>query len=707
MQATLTDRKGFYQILIRKIGVLILVVSFIPMMLTAGILCYRFHQAYSEKVRAHISELVLKHTQNIDAFLLEKLGNIRYLARQLSKGSQASAVGSLSTRLAELKDEYGDVFTDLGLVDEAGIQFAYAGPFRLEKADYSGAAWFLNARENPFYISDVFAGLRGHPHFIVAVKVPCRGQTYILRSTINFTAFNSLVENIQIGKTGVAFIVNAQGAFQTHARTGTQVNITGAMVDREMFRDRNTVIFKKADNQGNPYIYGISLFKNIDWRMVFRQDLNDALSDLWKAELLTLVVFILGCIAILFVSFTLPRNIVKLIAQADKKNEAMNRQVVESGKLATIGELAAGIAHEINNPVAIMVEEAGWMGDLLEEETQTSPGTVKELFRAIEQIKTQGRRCKDITHKLLSFARKSDASVADIRINDTIREIVSLTAQMAKYNNIAIKTTLMTELPYIRFSPAELQQVILNLINNAIDAMGKEGGIIHIYTRINPGDNRYILIDFKDNGPGIPGQYLDRIFDPFFTTKKTGSGLGLATTHSIVSKHDGHIQVVSSPGEGTCFTLYLPASDEALPALPKQKKQLQVPGRGRVLVMDDEELVRDVVAALLTSMGYEVLLTASGEEAVAVYKERHGGQDPVDVVITDLTVAGAMGGLEAAGLIWQWEPEAQVVVSSGYSNDPVMADYQSHGFCAAIVKPYTYADLMQVVSEAMGTLKRN
>jgi len=558
------DRKGFYQILTRKIGILILVVSFIPLVLTAGILCYRFHKAYSEKVRAHISELVLKHTQNIDAFLLEKLGNIRYLARQFSAGSRASADSFLASRLAELKDEYGDVFTDLGLVDESGAQFAYQGPFRLENADYSRATWFLKSKESPFYISDVFAGLRGHPHFIVAVKVASQGQTYILRSTINFTAFNSLVENIQIGKTGVAFIVNAQGEFQTHARPGTRIHITPSMVDREIFRDKSTVIIKKPDTLGNPYIYGISLFKNIDWRMVFCQDFNDALRDLWKAELLTLVVFILGCFAILFVSFTLPRNIVKLIAEADRKNEAMNRQVVESGKLATIGELAAGIAHEINNPVAIMVEEAGWMGDLLEDETQASTGTVKEFNRAIEQIKTQGRRCKDITHKLLSFARKSDATVADIRINDTIREIVSLTAQMAKYNNIAIQTTLMPELPYIRFSPAELQQVILNLINNAIDAMGKEGGTIHIHTRISPGDSRYILIDFQDNGPGIPGHYLDRIFDPFFTTKAVGkgTGLGLSICYGIIRKMGGKIEVESRVGQGTRFYIHLPVDPD-------------------------------------------------------------------------------------------------------------------------------------------------
>ncbi|MDD9301749.1 MAG: two-component sensor histidine kinase [Desulfobacter sp.] len=564
MEEPLADRKGFYQILTRKIRVLILVVSFVPMMLTAGILCYRFHQAYSEKVSAHISELVLKHTQNIDAFLLEKLGNIRYLARQFSESNPESAQTFLVLHLARLKEEYGDVFTDLGLVNTQGIQFAYEGPFRFENADYSRAKWFVRSMESPYYISDVFAGLRGHPHFILAVKVTCKKQDYILRATINFTAFNSLVENIQIGKTGAAYIVNTKGEFQTHARSGTSAHIAPAMVAKDVFSDNNTVVMKKADIQGNAYIYALSIFKNIDWRMVFRQDLDDAMRDLWRAEMLSLGIFVIGCIAILSVSFTLPRSIVKLIAAADKKNEAMNKQVVESGKLATIGELAAGIAHEINNPVAIMVEEAGWMGDLLEEPFDDT--TFDEFNRAIEQIKTQGRRCKDITHKLLSFARKSDATVADIRINEVIQQIVSLTAQMARYNNVSIQTRLGPELPYIRVSPAELQQVVLNLVNNAIDAMGKEGGIINIDTCVNPEDSQYVLVEFSDNGPGIPSQNLARIFDPFFTTKAVGkgTGLGLSICYGIIRKMGGKIEVKSIVGQGTSFFIFLPIDTKNL-----------------------------------------------------------------------------------------------------------------------------------------------
>jgi two-component system NtrC family sensor kinase len=516
--------------------------------------------AYSEKISAHVGELVLKHTQNIDTFLKEKLGNIRYLAGQLSITEPEMAQQFLTSQLSELNDKYGDVFTDLGLVDSDGVQFAYEGPFRLVNADYSEATWFLKAIESPYYISDVFAGLRGHPHFILAVKLSAQGRTYILRSTINVTTFNSLVENVQIGRTGTAVIVNVKGELQTRPRSENMEIIPSFIADPTIFNGKQTVILKHENDKGKTYLYALALFKTVDWRMVFRQDTGDALRDMWKAEVLTLIIFLLGCAAIVSVSFTLSRNLVKRIAKADQNNEAMNQQVVESGKLATIGELAAGIAHEINNPVAIMVEEAGWMNDLLEEETGMTPDNKNEFNRAIAQITTQGRRCKDITHKLLSFARKSDATVADIDINDNIREIVALTAQMARYNNVTISTRLDPDLPCIRFSPSELQQVILNLTNNAIDAMGKDGGNVEIVTGVNEQDNNMIEIKVDDNGPGIPAQYLDRIFDPFFTTKAVGkgTGLGLSICYGIIQKMGGTIEVESHVGKGTCFLIRLP-----------------------------------------------------------------------------------------------------------------------------------------------------
>ncbi len=563
MEQPLTDRKAFYQILTRKITILILVVSFFPLILTTGLLVYRFHITYTDKIHDHISELVQKHSQNIDTFLSEKLGNIQYLAKLLN-GNQQMSDAFLEKHLSLLKNEYGDVFTDLGLVNAKGIQFAYKGPFNLEYADYSEAQWFIEAMDKPFYISDVFAGLRGHPHFIIAVKIKSHGSEYILRSTINFGSFNYLVENIQIGKTGIAFIINSKDQLQTQTKVGLNTSLVTTMVDRNYYKNNETVFAKREDASGNKYLCVVAMLKNIDWVMVFRQDINDAFADLWRTQLLALIAFIFGCIAILSVAFLLPKNIVKLISSADTKSEAMNKQVVESGKLATIGELAAGIAHEINNPVAIMVEEAGWIGDLLEEEDLKECENLDEFTRALEQINTQGRRCKEITHKLLSFARKTDTTINDVQVNEVITEMVSLTDKMAMYNNITIETDLHEGIPYIRISPSELQQVILNLINNAIDAMEKTGGKINIETKPSAIEKNNLVISMIDNGPGIPKDNLGRIFDPFFTTKAVGkgTGLGLSICYGIIQKMGGKIDVHSQVGVGTKFRIWIPFQEE-------------------------------------------------------------------------------------------------------------------------------------------------
>ncbi len=556
------DRNSFYQLLTRKITVLIVIVSFFPMLLTTVILFSRFNRAYTDKVRAHISELVQKHTQNIDSFLAEKSGNIRFLARTFDPLHQSPGE-FLKQSLSLLKKEYGDVFTDLGLVNENGIQFAYEGPFKLEKADYASANWFLQAKTRPIYISDVFAGLRGHPHFIIAVQLNVENFHYILRSTINFGAFNSLVENIHMGKTGVAFIVNSRGELQTKTDVAFPPEVLESLPRGGDFKKNQTLFVKKKDASGREYVCVAAMLNNIDWMMAFHQDLNDAFRDLNSTKWLTLLIFTLGCAAILFVAVALPRNIVKLLSRADEKSEVMNRQVVESGKLATIGELAAGIAHEINNPVAIMVEEAGWIEDLLEEEDLKQCENLDEFLRALRQINTQGRRCKEITHKLLSFARKTDSTINDVQINDSVREIVSLTAQMARYNNVIIETELGENIPYIRISPSELQQVILNLINNAIDAMEKNGGTIKICTKISTIEIKHLVIVIEDNGPGIPRDNLARIFDPFFTTKPVGkgTGLGLSICYGIIEKMNGKIDVHSEVGVGTRFRIWIPFQD--------------------------------------------------------------------------------------------------------------------------------------------------
>ena len=248
----------------------------------------------------------------------------------------------------------------------------------------------------------------------------------------------------------------------------------------------------------------------------------------------------------------------KLILVEKQTKEKMNEQVIEAGKLASVGELASGIAHEINNPIAIMVEEAGWIGDLLNEEDLGKFQNLEEFRRALNQIKTQGVRCKEITHKLLFFAKKTDSRVREVLINDIIEEIVSRSEERAKDSNVKIVMKLDPELPKVAASPSEMQQVLLNLINNAIDAIGSGGGSIEITSRLN---GEYVTIDVADTGQGIPNALMNRIFDPFFTTKPVGkgTGLGLSICYGIIKKMGGDITINSSVGIGTTAHVHLPA----------------------------------------------------------------------------------------------------------------------------------------------------
>ena len=540
----------------RKLVIRVIITALAPMIIVSAIILEQFHFAYIKKVHAHLGELVLKHKQNIDSFLVEKLSDIQFLSKSFTF-EQLSDESFLQERLTMLRQEYDTVFVDMGVINDKGLQVAYAGPFKLVKAVYTEADWFKNAIKSRYFVSDVFMGLRGHPHFIIAVRQNWHGKYWIFRATIDFIAFNSLVENLRIGKTGFAFILNKEGKFQTKPLQDViPDDCLNYIKDKNGSKDGIHIVDKK-DNFGKKKIYVLSFLKNGDWLMVYQQDMTDAFSELNRAQLIAVLVILFASVCIIMVAFLFTKKVVKRISRTDREKDMMNQQVIETGKLASIGELASGIAHEINNPVAIMVEEAGWIGDLLEEEEFHKSENLDEFERAIKQIQTQGKRCKEITHKLLSFARKTDGRTQDIQINDLITEMVALSEQRAKYSSVIINTDFGKDLPCIMASQSELQQVFLNLINNALDAMNKNGGTINIATRSEHGN---IVIDFADDGPGIPQANLARIFDPFFTTKQVGkgTGLGLSICYGIINKLGGKIDVKSAVDIGTRFNIRIP-----------------------------------------------------------------------------------------------------------------------------------------------------
>ena len=263
---------------------------------------------------------------------------------------------------------------------------------------------------------------------------------------------------------------------------------------------------------------------------------------------------------------------------------------------------------------------------------------------------------------------------------------------------VKCEIVLTDDLCSVNADEGQLGQVIHNLVLNALHAM-PDGGKITIAT--NNADSgqkgkRFVEISVADTGTGMPQYILQRIFEPYFTTKDQGSGLGLATSYSIIKKHDGNITVESTPGEGTTFRIFLPVTKQVVETRPAPPTSVDH-GKGRILLMDDEEMIRDIVKAMLEELGYLVECTDNGSAAVELYRRRKEKGAPFAAVIMDLTIPGGIGGKEAITSLIQIDPHVKAVVSSGYASDPVMANYRDYGFSAVLGKPYRMQDMCEVL----------
>lgn len=370
-------------------------------------------------------------------------------------------------------------------------------------------------------------------------------------------------------------------------------------------------------------------------------------------------------------------------------------------KLESLGTLAGGIAHDFNNILAAIlgnINLAVLKGALDE--------TTKQYLDAAEKASI---RAKGLTTQLLTFAKGGAPVKESAALGDLVRE----SAQFVLHgSNVDCVYEIPTDLWSVQVDKGQISQVIQNLVINADHAMPMGGTITiscancsdsEVKAEFPKKSEYYVRMSISDSGIGIPANVLDKIFDPYFSTKQQGSGLGLSICHSIMSRHDGGITVRSMPGFGTTFTLYLPASIERTPEDEAGETVLTEMGKARILVMDDEVIVQDIARDMLSIFGHEVLLASGGEEAVSIFRRRYQSEEPLDLVIMDLTIPGGMGGQEAVQKILAIDPTARVIVSSGYSNDPVMADFQKYGFVGAIVKPYSLDELSQGVADILSS----
>lgn len=391
----------------------------------------------------------------------------------------------------------------------------------------------------------------------------------------------------------------------------------------------------------------------------------------------------------------------QVVARDISERKKRQEELVKAQKLESLGVLAGGIAHDFNNLLT------GILGNLslMREELPADHPLQERLSRCEKAInQTTGLTCQ-----LLTFSRGGEPVKKLFDLRPVLRDTISFAL---RGSNVALELKMADDLWPLEADEGQLCQVFNNLIINAGQAM-PNGGTVRVEAdnyRLSPAEvppldaGDYLLISVIDQGTGISPEYLDKIFDPYFTTKESGSGLGLTALYSIVRKHQGQVLVSSRPGAGTTFRIYLPASPEkegVLPA-PEGEPPLTVPLAGAfILVMDDEPPIRELSEEMLRLIGCRVESCSGGEELVELYRQKIRKGSRPDVVIMDLTIPGKMGGLEAAQRILELDPEARLIVSSGYSNDPVMANYHAYGFAGFLVKPYRIDDLSQVLNRVL------
>ncbi len=375
----------------------------------------------------------------------------------------------------------------------------------------------------------------------------------------------------------------------------------------------------------------------------------------------------------------------------------MQNELVRAEKLESVGILAGGIAHDFNNILTVIMGNISLAKAALERAGHST--------ERLNNAENACRRAKDLTHQLMTFAKGG----APIKQTTTVgRLLVDWTTFALQGSNVKCEFRIDDDLRSVDIDESQISQVINNLVINADQAM-PGGGMVEVSARnvvVTEEDGlgleagEYVVMSVRDEGVGVAPEHLPKIFDPYFTTKQSGMGLGLATSYSTVRRHDGHITVDSKPGVGTRFDVYLPAS-EGEPPQPLHPAVHTTNGKGKILVMDDDEAVRFLVGEMLSSLGYRVAMAVDGSEAIAKYKESREQGAPFDLVIMDLTVRGGMGGKEAVKRLTELDPDVKAIVSSGYSNDPIMAEYQEYGFCGVLAKPYDVESLSRTLRGAL------
>ena len=525
--------------------------AIVPMLVTGVVIPMQFTTLYHEKTIREVENVSRTKGRTIDIFFEERTSQLKTLSR-IFKFDELVAPGKLATVLSALKSN-SQSYVDLGVIDMEGNHVAYAGSYDVRDANYKNEPWFTEVKRRGVFVSDVFLGFRNFPHIIIAVMREEGDRSWILRATVDSAVFTSIVQASRLSANGDAFVISRDGRLQTGSLLAgnvmDKVDIAwprqGPGISEESLHGKNMTLAKVP-------------LANAPWLLVVAEDPSEHISLLDKARTMAVVTIVLGLVALCVGAWLATRIMVRRLIEADRQKAAYDASLLQSSKMAALGKLAAGIAHEINNPLMLIREHAGWMRDLLEDEKPENMEHFNEMANAAVKVEQNVDRAKDITHRLLGFARRIDPSTESLPLNPIVDQAIAFLRNEASFRGITIERDFAEGDIRVATDVGQLQQVILNILDNAIDAV-EQGGRVNVRTRLDENDFANIIL--HDNGNGIPEESLKHIFDPFYTTKKVGegTGLGLSICYSIMESLGGSVSARNHPDGGAEFTITLPA----------------------------------------------------------------------------------------------------------------------------------------------------
>ncbi|MFH1129776.1 MAG: ATP-binding protein [Pseudomonadota bacterium] len=527
-------------------------VSLIPLIIMGAVNYYQYHKEFSEEMRQGISFLTSNAQRTLRFFLDERVSALNFIVHDKTFEELCNQE-ELTRIYRNLKSNHDDI-VDVGVIDASGRQHSYVGPYGLKDKVYKNQDWFQEALLRGRSISDVFMGYRKVPHFAIAVRnVSAVGQAYILRATLNANILETIIGSDKTRRSVDGFILNHNGVLQTPSE------IYGKILEQTSMKfsppSVETKVVREVDDDGSVRVIGVAIVDDSPFVCAF-VDQQRTLYRSWFALRNKLFWFLgISIVVIVVVILIGATYAINRIREADDKRLSILHKIEYTTKMASIGRLASGVAHEINNPLAIISEKAGLLKDILSLDSQKFPNQEK-FEKTVDSILNSVDRGAQITQRLLRFAKQIDVRNEPINLVNLVEEVLGFMGKESVYRNLQISIEAEGGIPVIESDKGRLQQVFLNIINNAFGAVS-DGGKINIFVT-KKGDH-HVSVTIKDNGVGIPKEHLSSIFEPFFTTKeKHGTGLGLSITYGLLEKLGGKITVDSQEGEWTEFTVLLP-----------------------------------------------------------------------------------------------------------------------------------------------------